>query len=459
MATWRLFASGPRAVLAVVAGLFVFTIVGAPPARRAIGVSVLMLVSMLPFVTWWLERQLSNRLAFMALVPQPVQPKWLVLAPMCALAVVTAAMTPMMGPAPVVATLAVLGSAWWMVGSVRWLHGVGRWALVVWPAVLLAPASAYAAYRAAGWGAAAAFAMAMGVGALLLQPRAYVGRPLPRPGETDEEANTAPSRPLLRPIVLASAGSASPLVSGARFFVVASGTSRTFLVLLFALLAIMGVLCSAPRNVLQPSLLVLLFYSGRLFGGAYTGETREFLAAKPITGRARFIGSLALPLLVVLIWPATAACLINRHLVDHGGALGWLLGHASPREDEIRFLREILGATFLPEKWPVGGLPVDLWQRLRPLLVLDRVRTTLLVLTLVFGVAPLAGRARDKRPPVLNILLMVVVIGAAIRLDGVATQLPIPPLWLSALSAAIAIADFARRARRARYGQVDGRLM
>ena len=65
------------------------------------------------------------------------------------------------------------------VGSTRWLHrfGSGRSCLDL---ALLAPVASYGAYRIGGWGAAAAVAMVLGVGALVLQPSAYVGRPLSR---------------------------------------------------------------------------------------------------------------------------------------------------------------------------------------------------------------------------------------------------------------------------------------
>ena len=118
-----------------------------------------------------------------------------------------------------------------------------------------------------------------------------------------------------------------------------------------------------------------------------------------------------------------------------------------PREDVVAYLRGVLGATFLPEKWPAGGLPVELWVRLRPLLYLDILRSALLMLTLGLALAPYISSGAKDRPPV-SIALALLAFAAAMRLGMTWTRsLPVPPLWFAALLAALAIGDSWRRAR------------
>ena len=134
--TWRLFADGwRRTVAGRVADRGQQRIHGRGHAGRGkdpVRFAVFMIVFMLPCATWFLERQAADRLAFLSLVPQPVPPKWLVLAPMCVIAAIAGAITAAFGHRPAVAGLAVLGCALWMVGSTRWLHRFGLWAFVAW---------------------------------------------------------------------------------------------------------------------------------------------------------------------------------------------------------------------------------------------------------------------------------------------------------------------------------------
>ena len=167
--TWRVFASGWGKVgmlgLFFAGWIVIGTIVMGVSGRRALAPNVLMLLSMLPVATYSLERQLADRLAFLSLIPQPVPTKWLVLAPMCALGLLTAlASGALSSKAPAISILALLGSAWWMVGSARWLHRFGPWIVVACVFVLLAPVASFVAYRVGGWAAAAARGKGRAVG-------------------------------------------------------------------------------------------------------------------------------------------------------------------------------------------------------------------------------------------------------------------------------------------------------
>jgi len=452
--TWRVFASGWGKVgmlgLFFAGWIVIGTIVMGVSGRRALAPNVLMLLSMLPVATYSLERQLADRLAFLSLIPQPVPTKWLVLAPMCALGLLTAlASGALSSKAPAISILALLGSAWWMVGSARWLHRFGPWIVVACVFVLLAPVASFVAYRVGGWAAAAAVAMALGVGALLFQPNAYVGPGLRRrPGEKEERSVAPPVPQSRRAASVAPAKRGSALAASGRFVIVSMEASPWFLALLFLLMGVMG-LMSTHRNTLHPSYLMLAVFVGtKLIAKTYSNDTQDFLGTIPIARGPRVIGGVVFPLLLILFGHVVAALMISRELLDQGGLLGRLFGRTSPNDDTIGHLREVLGATFLPEKWPAGGLSIDLWLRLRPLLYMDLLRSALLFLTLVFAAVPFVATVRgEKLRPPLNIVLVLLVVASALRLDRMLTSLPIPPLWFAALLAVVAIADWWRRAR------------
>jgi hypothetical protein len=450
LATWRLFASGgPKTALVVLAmaGCIAMGTMGMPD-REAISVTVMAIVWMIPFATWSIERQLADRLAFMTLVPQPVPPKWLVLAPVCVGSVAVAAVTAAGGPASIAAAPAVLGCAWWMAGSARWLHRFGLWAWLGWLLVPLAPLAAYAAYRIAGWGPAAAVGMAFGVGALLFQPRAYVGRPLPRPGDPTDAPVPAPT-PVARRAASVGGQGGSTLSTAVRFFLVVHETSPALLLSLLPIIAFMTAL-PISGTALQMFALVAAFIGPGIVGRAFSRETQEFLVAKPLARAPRLVGGAMFPLLIVLLAPAIAACLVNRELFDVGGVLGRVVGRHAPIADDIGYLRDVLGATFIPEKWPAGGLPVELWARLRPLLYMDLARTTCVTLTVFFAVAPFQRTRSADRPPRLNVVLGLVALATVLRLSLAAAALrplPVPPLWFTALLATVSIVAWVRNTR------------
>ena len=94
---------------------------------------------------------------------------------------------------------------------------------------------------------------------------------------------------------------------------------------------------------------------------------QEFLGPLPFKRWPRFVGGVLFTLSIMLLAPALALCFVNLAWIERGGILG-LFSPNPPPADAIRYLREVLGATFMPDKWPAGGLPPELWAQLRPLL-------------------------------------------------------------------------------------------
>jgi hypothetical protein len=177
---------------------------------------------------------------------------------------------------------------------------------------------------------------------------------------------------------------------------------------------------------------------------AYSRDANEFLVPRPLGNGQRLAGSAVFAAFAVLVAPGIAFCLVDRHWIDHGG-LGRLLEAGSPNANDIRYLRDVLGATFMPDQWPADGLPLHLWARLRPLLYLDLSRMTLLSVAALFAGAPLHG---GKSVRGLTFLIVLTTFAAAMRLTPsmvdifFIAKLPIPSLGFVALLAAVSIAQW-----------------
>jgi hypothetical protein len=201
-------------------------------------------------------------------------------------------------------------------------------------------------------------------------------------------------------------------------------------------------------------LLWTLIFAARIVSFMYSGDTHEFLTPRPFRTGPRVVAGVVFPLLAVLILPAAGLCFTNQGWLESGGLIGRLIGKPRPpSEDEIRYMREILGATFLPAKWPAAGLPADLWAQLRPLMFVDVLRTALLVVMMLFGLAPLpkAGEKSNAGSALAATLLgLAVVLAVFFRVDFVEkfAGWPVPRVWFLALLAAASVAQWSWRARR-----------
>ena len=196
--------------------------------------------------TTLIEQGAVARLAFMTLVPQPVESKWLVLAPNCAGAILAAAVTAVFGRMPAASGLALLGCALWTIGAARWLPSLS--VLLGLPVLVLAPFATYGAYLAGGWGAAAAAAMALGLGALAFQPPVvfdYASKPRP-PRDPAAVPAAAPAR--REAVSRAGRERAIWLISALRFLLVSTPMLRRFKVVTFVVMTAGALIHAAARH-------------------------------------------------------------------------------------------------------------------------------------------------------------------------------------------------------------------
>ncbi|HEY7374979.1 MAG TPA: hypothetical protein VIF57_22645, partial [Polyangia bacterium] len=190
-----------------------------------------------------------------------------------------------------------------------------------------------------------------------------------------------------------------------------------------------------------PSFIWAFVILARLIAAVYSAEVHEFLLTRPFDGGRRFVGGVLFPSLFLLLAPLTALCFVNLHWIERGG----LFGHP-PSTDAIRYMREVLGATFLPDTWPRAGLPQHLWAQLRPLLYLDVLRVTLVILSIlfIFPIRQSVVGSNDRPVPVGSVLIFLVAVWVMARvhfLDAFAAW-PMPRLPFFALLAGVSIAHF-----------------
>jgi hypothetical protein len=440
--TWRLFTSGALEGW-VCLPLSSLAALGLLPVDRAdfyFWFMGMLIAAWFAGTTVFFEALAISRLAFMTLVPQPVESKWLVLVPNCVAAILLAAVVAIFGKMPAVAGLPLLGCAFWTIGAMRWLRARSIWLVPLTLAV--APVAASAAYQAGGWGAASAVALVLGLGALAFQPPVFF----------DTAATPSPARSLApiaaRPFGAVSRGGrerALWLKSAIRYLLVCTAGFRPIKVATFAFCAGTYLVMAVPGIGL---FMLISAVPTDALKETYSCERFQFLRPIPFTRRQRFVGGLVIPLLLMIAVPESMMAYVDIDWINHDGLLGRLF--RSPIHDStLTYLRDVVGATFLPEKWPAGGLSHDLWPRLRPLLWLDLLRVVCIQLAYLFGAAHLtggSGRALSGVTLLGFAIQMVALLGAIASLIP-NRFVPVPPLWFAALLAAVAIATFAWRVR------------
>lgn len=452
--TWRLFVNGAGRVwllVLIVLGGPALMLFFMPHHQRAIGFLQfsLLMVFGLAFATWHFEDEMGERLAFMTTLAQPIDTRRLVLVPMCALAFATTAAVAVQGRMPLTVALAALGTAWWTIASTRWHLTLRFWPLYAVPLLAGEPAGVYAIHRLGGWGLAATVSMVLGIGALMLQPRAYVGEPLKRRQERGRPQLGTSARVAGQAISGRVGASGSWLASAGRFSQLTFGGHWWSLPAVLLLVAGIGLMF--PIQGYRMNLFLWLsVIPGRALARAYSGKEQEFIRTRPFGGKEHFVGGALPHLMLLLLAPATALCFLTLDWINHGGLLGLLMHLDGPHSEDVRYMREALGAVFLPEKWPAGGLTGDLWVRLRPLLCLDLLRTALLMLAMAFAIPIDKGGEKlgGRSIALTNVVMGLAVLGAMIRMTFFFAfkSVPMPPLWFAAVLAAATVANWVSQA-------------
>ena len=141
----------------------------------------------------------------------------------------------------------------------------------------------------------------------------------------------------------------------------------------------------------------------------------------------------------LLVLPLAAMVGTNIDAVN-GHGLGWHSAHGvRPDARDIDFVRDTIGAAFVPEKWPAGGLDPAFWPRLRPLIWLHIIKLSLFIDAMAFWMS-LVDLSRDRKSPRTRLLtvpaLASLILGFSTAF-GLPHSIPAPPLWLAAVWLAV----------------------
>jgi hypothetical protein len=203
---------------------------------------------------------------------------------------------------------------------------------------------------------------------------------------------------------------------------------RRFNIIMFTV----ATLFTVARTIPGQAFFFWLLVQNGLFE-AYSRETFDFVRTRPFGGAQRFVGGVLIPLLVSLVVPTLMTAIVDLDRINNVSIFGWFLKVDDPHADLLRYLRKTLGATFLPEKWPAAGLTDEMWLRVRPLVWLDLLRMTTIIVATRFA----QGRVRGVGLETVSLVISIVPMFAT--LPGMIGG-PAAPLWFTALLAAIAIA-------------------
>lgn len=195
---------------------------------------------------------------------------------------------------------------------------------------------------------------------------------------------------------------------------------------------------SAPMMP-STSIVLTLALSGWLIR-ARSPSTLAFLRARPFTRRSLALGTWLPCIALVVLSPLSVFLTIQE---------AWFSGPhplrlAAGGQNKLPYLRDVLGATFLPALLPAGGIPAEVWPTLRPLLVRNALRLVLLSVALFFswaGQGIASARRTDGRALWPGWLLSLLASGMVVPCLDVAQSWRIPwappPVWLAGAMALI----------------------
>jgi hypothetical protein len=391
--------------------------------------------------TLWFERRQARKLAFIALLPRRTSARWLAFVPVCALALAPAVFYATRGRLPPLVAFTTFGCALWTVAVARWGARDLHLAPLVVPLFGLAPLAGLAAYRAGGWWASVAASVALAVVGLAMQPPAYVGAAPPgapsRPRR--QRASTAPRAvSSLRP----AGGLFLSLCTAGRIWLMSIRRPRIAYVLIYCFWA--GAFMTIERSGIEGVMALVASFLAFPMAKVSAGAGRDFLQTRPFTRAQLFAGGV-LPWVLLTLLPFVI--LLRRLDLTWFEGAGW-----DPIPEQARYLRHVVGATFLPREWPAGRFPVEMWPALRALLWQRVAELALLALAVLFAVAGVAQSDDLKRPgrALLSILFAILTYYVAVTwtwLTPARRLAPVFPLLVSALLAAVALWQWQRLGR------------
>jgi hypothetical protein len=434
---WR--GAGPVRVIVVL--LVQVGIVAGVAGRRAsealLPVLWCLAMPLLAALTAAVERSARRQLEFTALLPLPrTTSQWLVLVPSCFVAIALAVSLAAAGHLTIADTVSFFGLGWWAVAvghalaSRRLRSRIFLMPLACWLAVV-----AYGIVdELAGDWVASTVAVVLGVLALAV----VSAGPLERASPTGRRRSSY--EPRSAPVIHALPRSrrAGTLSTSFRIWLMTTPRWRRYLLVGLVTASLMKSLGSAPMMPSTSIVLVLVLSEGLM--RALSPATLAFLRARPFTRRSLALGTWLPCIALVVLSPLCMFLTIQE---------AWFigphpLGLAGGGRNKLPYLRDVLGATFLPALLPAEGLPAEVWPALRPLLVRNALRLVLLSLALFFswaGQGMASARRTDGRALWPGWLSSLLVSAMVVPCLDVARSWRIPwappPVWLAGAMALV----------------------
>ncbi|MEO5768359.1 MAG: hypothetical protein ABIS92_08400 [Polyangia bacterium] len=431
------------APISILASLMVMTIA----ARPVIPLSAMFTLALplLAWLAWGLENTSVNALAFLKTLPIAFSPKSLVLAPLCTVAMLVVAVTRLALPFGIADAALVLALSWWAFVAGRWLAPRRPWlaalALPLGCWLPMVPA-AFAQQRGGDWAAAGICAI-FAMGGLLISPRDQTDRLLTG-WSRRRHGRSLPSTASIA--VIGSnfrARSANFFTTAWRVWMLTTPRRFRYLLIVIVVTGLVAELASFP--LVSAAYMQVPMLLG--FTVAPSKGTVAFLTTRPLS-RLHLVTATLVPagLLVMALQLSWLAAVRPAFFI--GPEATAIFSHGVRPAETLHFLRQTVGATFLPTRLPSAGLPAESWPGLRALLQQHVVRVALLCIALAYSIAgtSLGWSFRTEwgwRPWGWRVLLVPCTLAGVLpclpRIGNWRFPWPPAPLWLAACLALAAV--------------------
>lgn len=307
-----------------------------------------MLLPVLALCAAIIDARARERLAFASLLPRARSAKWLVLAPLYAVASLLVVLSTVLPRRSPLVGLAALGCCWWGVAIGRWFAR-RWWVIPAIPALAFGPLATGLAHRAGGWGAAAAVSAALAALGSLLSPDVRLNAAGSRAGGRDVIA-ASPQSAVSRP-------GAQPTVIGSTMHLWWLGVRHVKWWVLVACVVFVPLQFRLSFWMLWGSgFMVLALTMSVAIGQVSKPDRYAFLGGLPLTRRQLFAGTILPWLLPALIVPAVL--LVVLQLQSPQG--GWI-ADALAKGDRLGLQGLNWLVPAIPKTWEPGGFPMEQW--------------------------------------------------------------------------------------------------
>jgi hypothetical protein len=388
----------------------------------------------------------AQALAFIKVLPLGRATKWLALLPPCGLLLALAVLAAALRHFSIPVALTLLGSAWWAVSiGHRFAGRRARWLWLGVPLSFLGAAAAQIAFASGGWWLAAIVSQTMALVSLAVA-RDRVGDLL--------AGAAAPSRGSRRRARIAAASSSSraswrspsrapqPSLLQVTRGVWSLSLPRGFWI--WSLVLPMPIILALRERLPVMSMFwyATIIPMSSMIALAHAPAAREFLRTRPLRRGWLLAGTVA-PWTLFSLWQPVIAFLRVRSGVLRGGLDQAHDPLVLSRDEQLRYLREVIGATWFPAAAARGPLSPEVWAALQPLLYQHVLRMAILTLALVFSITAAtitdshhrASGARRWPNRLLAVVTFLAILPYINRFALWHARWTAPPIWLSVVLA------------------------